>query len=130
MRMTYVLITLLTALPILAFAQTPSVSTNNSAPPGAARLQQTLPKSVDSDAEFRAISPLVTPTTGQDSKVVLDGALVRATRAGQPCQVVNPFAPKEFGDGYDNVSINPVTRQPAGVVLLSVRIGKFGRDRK
>jgi hypothetical protein len=130
MRTTYSLITLLSALPVIAFAQTPTVSTNKPAAPGAALLQQPLPKAVNSDAEFRAISPLATPTTGQVSKVVLEGALVRATQAGQPWQVVNPFAPTEFGDGSDNVSINPITRQPAGVVLLSVRFGKFGRDRK
>jgi hypothetical protein len=130
MRTTFSLITLVTALPVIAFAQTPTVSTNKSAPPGDARLQQTLPKPVDSDAEFHAIRPLATPTTGQVSKVALEGALVRATRAGQPWQVINPFAPKEFGDGYDNVSLNPITRQPAGVVLLSVRFGKLGGNRK
>jgi len=129
MRTTFSLITLVTALPFIAFAQTPAGSTNNS-PPGDARLQQTLPKPVDSDAVFRAISPLATPTTGQVSKVTLEGALVRAAQAGQPWQVINPFAPKEFGDGYDNVSINPITHQPAGVVLLSIRFGKFGRNRK
>ena len=130
MRTTFSLITLVTALPVIAFAQTPTVSTNKSVPPGDARLQQTLPKPADSDAEFQTIRPLATPTTGQVSRVVLEGALVRATRAGQPWQVINPLAPKEFGDGYDNVSLSPITRQPAGVVLLSVRFGKFGRNHK
>jgi hypothetical protein len=137
MRTTFLLITLVTALPVIAFAQAPTVSTNKSllpgdksVLPGDARLQQTLPKPVDSDAEFQAIRPLATPTTGQVSKLALEGALVRATRAGQPWQVINPFAPKEFGDDYDNVSLNPITRRPEGVVLLSVRFGKFGRNHK
>ncbi len=130
MRTTITLIRLLISLPVISSAQTTPESTNQPAPPGDARLHQTLPKPADSDAEFRAISPLATPTTGQVSKVALEGALVRATRAGQPWQVINPFAPKEFGDGYDNVSLNPITRQPAGVVLLSVRFGKLGRNHK
>lgn len=129
MRTTYALITLLSALPLIAFAQSPTVKTNN-LPPGDVRLQQALPKPADSDAVFRAISPLATPTTGQVSKVTLEGALVRATQAGQPWQVINPFAPKEFGDAYDNVSIDPITHRASGVVLLSIRFGKFGREHK
>ena len=130
MRTMYSLIPLLTALPVITCAQTPPVSTNNPAPPGIGLLQQSLPKSVDSDAEFQAIRELAQPTTGQVSRVVLEGALVRATRAGQPWQVLNPAAPKEFGDGFDNVSLDPRTRQPNGVVLFSVRFGKLGRSRR
>jgi hypothetical protein len=129
MRTTYALITLLSALPMMAFAQTPPVSTNNPAP-GEARLQQTLPKPVDSGVEFQAIRDLAQPTTGQVSRVVLEGALVRATQAGQPWQVINPVAPKEFGDGLDNVSLDPLTRRPSGIVLLSIRFGKAGGSRK
>jgi hypothetical protein len=129
MRMTYLLITLSSAMTLSAFAQMPTVKTNNLTPPGDSRPQQTLPKLADSDVEFQT-SPFATPKTGQDSKVILEGALVRATQAGQPWQVINPFAPKEFGDGYGNVSIHPTTGQPAGCILLSVRFGKFGRNHK
>jgi|SRR6185503_8814678 hypothetical protein len=128
MRTKYALITLLTALPVLAFAQNPPASTNNPAQsPGDAKLQQALPKPVDSDAEFQAIRGLVQPATGQVSRVVLEGALVRATQAGQPWQAINPAAPMEFGDGWDNVSLDPRTRQPSGIVLLSLRFGKSHR---
>jgi len=130
MRTTFLLITVLSALPVIACAQTPPVSTNKPAPPGDARLQQTLLKPADSDAEFQAIRYQAKPTTGMVTRVELEGALVRATQAGQPWQVVNPFAPKEFGDGLDNVSIDARTRQPAGVVLLSIRFGKMGHNRK
>lgn len=127
MRTKYSLITLLTMLPVICFAQNPPPRTNNPAPPGDARLRQTLPKAGESDAEFRATRDLANVSTGQVSRVVLDGALVNASRAGQPWQVINPAAPKEFGDGLDNVSLDPITRQPAGFVLLSIR---FGRHRK
>ena len=130
MRTMYLLITLLSALPLSAFAQMPTVKTNNLTPPGDARLKETVPKLPDSDVEFQTISPFATPKAGQDSKVILEGALVRATQAGQPWQVINPFAPKEFGDGYDNVSIHPTTGQPAGCILLSIRFGKLGRSHK
>lgn len=130
MRTTYSLITLLMALPAVAVAQNAPVSTNKPALPGDARLQQSLPKSVDSDAEFQAIRGLGTPTTGQVSRLTLEGALARSTRAGQPWQAINPFAPKEFGDGYDNVSLDLRTQQPSGVVLLSIRFGKIGHSRR
>jgi len=126
----FMLIALQMALPAIIFAQNPPASTNNPAPPGDARLQQTLPKTVESDAEFQAIRELANASTGQVSRVVLDGALVRASRAGQPWQAINPAAPKEFGDALDNVSLDPRTRQPNGIVLLSIRFGKMGRDRK
>ena len=129
MRTTYALITLLSALPMMAFAQTPPVSTNNPAP-GDARLQQTLPKPADSEAQFQAIRDLALTTTGQVSRVAWEGALVRATRASQPWQAINPVAPKEFGDGLDNVSLDPLTRRPSGIVLLSIRFGKSGGSRK
>ena len=133
MRKTFMLIALLTALPAIVFAQNPPAtnSTNNpTTPPGDARLQQTLPKSVDSDAEFQAIRELANASTGQVSRVVWEGALARASRAGQPWQAINPAAPKEFGDALDNVSLDPRTRQPNGIVLLSFRFGKMGRDRR
>ena len=158
MRTTYLLSSLLTVLPVLAFAQNPPVSTNkppvstgtppvstskpfvstnapslstNSPPsPGDARLQQTLPKTVDSDAEFKVDRALTIVTTSQVSRLTLEGALVRATEEGQPWQVLNPLAPMEFGDGFDNVILDARTQQPAGVVLFSIRFGKLGRTRK
>lgn len=131
MRTTFLLITVLSALPVIALAQTPpvSTSTNKPAQPGDARLQQTLPKPADSDAEFQ-MRYQAKPTTEPVTRLELEGALVRATQAGQPWQVVNPFAPKEFGDGLDNVSVEPRTGKAAGVVLLSIRFGKMGHSRK
>ena len=31
----------------------------------------------------------------------IDGSVSRATRSGNPLQMINPFAPKEYGDGSD-----------------------------
>jgi hypothetical protein len=158
MRTTYLLSSLLTVLPVLALAQNLPVSTNkppvstialpvstnkpfvsinalslstNSLPsPGNARLQQTLPKTVGSDAEFQVDRALANVTTSQVSRLTLEGALVHATEAGQPWQVLNPFAPMEFGDGFDNVMVDARTQQPGGVTLFSLRFGKLGRNRK
>jgi len=52
------------------------------------------------------------------------GALARAARARQPWQAINPFAPAEFGQGYENVTEDPHTHQPTGIVLVSFGSGR------
>ena len=121
MKKTLSFITLVAALPVIAFAQTTPVSTTtNSAPPAAdASLHKKLPTTADTFVLPQVTGPQAAPTT----HVTFDGALVHASRAGQFWQAVNPFAPEEFGQGYDNVTVDPHTRQPTGIVLFSIRFG-------
>ena len=50
-----------------------------------------------------------------------NGDVVRAVRSGQPLQMVNPFAPANFGDGSDMVNRNPEDpeQRPRGFKLLA-----------
>jgi hypothetical protein len=54
-------------------------------------------------------------------QVELGGSIPHAFRSGQPWQLINPFAPAQFGDGNDNVSVDPQTGQPTGFHLLDIR---------
>ncbi len=53
----------------------------------------------------------------------IDGVVAMAVRTGQPLQMINPVAPKEFGDGTKMVSRNPPTPQGKadGIILLGFR---------
>jgi hypothetical protein len=128
MKKTLLFATLVVALPVILFAQTPPVSiTTNSPPPAVdASLQKKLPTPADFTVLPQEIDLQAKPTT----HVTFDGALIRAARAGQFWQAVNPFAPEEFGQGYDNVTVDPHGRQPTGIVLVSVRFGGAGRGHR
>ena len=51
--------------------------------------------------------------------VAFSGALVQATRVN-PLQLINPIAPRRLGDGYNNLSYNPVTGQAQGIRLFTI----------
>lgn len=53
-------------------------------------------------------------------KVVYRGALVRLSRTDKPLQLINPFAPAEYGNGYANVSRDLATGKAQGISLFSV----------
>lgn len=52
----------------------------------------------------------------------LDGSIPRAIRSGQPLQMINPFAPAEYGDGRDMVRREPDDpyQRPRGFKLFVV----------
>jgi hypothetical protein len=47
------------------------------------------------------------------------GALAQAARAKNPLQLINPRAPKTYGDGWDNVSVDLITGQAQGIKLFT-----------
>jgi hypothetical protein len=51
----------------------------------------------------------------------VDGVLPRALRADYPLHLLNPLAPAEYGSGFENLSIDPVTHRANGIVFLSIR---------
>lgn len=57
---------------------------------------------------------------------IVGGAGPAIVRARQPLQMLNPAAPKEYGDGTQFLSRNPHTNEPEGVTLLSFRL--FSKD--
>ncbi len=65
--------------------------------------------------------PNIAGTLARDGRVTADGSVVRAVRSGQPLQMVNPFAPANFGDGSDMVQRDPADpdQRPRGFKLLA-----------
>jgi len=120
------------AVPGIALAQDASTTTK---PPAEAVVASVPAVTVPaSDASFRNTLPLTVRSPGaylEGGDVLtsrppkVGGALARAARARQPWQAINPFAPPEFGQGYENVTEDPHTHQPTGIVLVS-----FGSSRR
>ena len=52
----------------------------------------------------------------------IDGSVTRAARSGNPFQMINPFAPKEYGDGTDVTRHEPDDpfQRPEGLKLFAV----------
>lgn len=48
------------------------------------------------------------------------GALIQIIKANNPLQLINPFAPAEYGSGYDNVVRHPIDGKATGISALSV----------
>lgn len=57
--------------------------------------------------------PVVPP-----GRVVVGGAIPKAARSKSLLQMINPLAPKEYGDGTDVLARHPVTGEAQGVTLL------------
>src|SRR5262245_36874451 len=53
--------------------------------------------------------------------VTVDGAIPRAVKAGNPLQMINPFAPMEYGDGYDNVTLDQDRKKATGISLFNLK---------
>ena len=54
--------------------------------------------------------------------VSYNGILPQIKRADNPWQLINPAAPMEYGDGYQNVARNPAGRAD-GIALFSINFG-------
>ncbi len=53
-------------------------------------------------------------------QITYSGALIQLYKTDNPLQLLNPFAPASYGSGYANLSIDPVTKKPAGIALFSI----------
>ncbi len=49
-----------------------------------------------------------------------DGVLPRATRGGNPFQMLNPKAPPEYGKAEDSVVLDPETGKWKGIKLFTI----------
>lgn len=50
-----------------------------------------------------------------------DGALPQLINARNPGQILNPFAPASYGNGFDNVVYDPRTRRGEGIAVLRIK---------
>jgi len=56
-------------------------------------------------------------------KPAVGGAIAAVVRSPQPLQMLNPAAPREFGDGTQFLARDPLTHEAQGVTLLSFSFG-------
>lgn len=95
--------------------------------PMLAQAQVTLPDSL-SDVELATyIHSYIfgTPEISYDrivgERVVYSGISIQLIRAPNPLQLINPWAPKEYGPSDQNLAIDPVTQKPAGLRFFAIR---------
>jgi hypothetical protein len=53
-------------------------------------------------------------------KITLSGSLVEAVKVDNPLQLINPWAPREYGESQDNATFSLVTNQVTGWKLFSI----------
>jgi len=54
-------------------------------------------------------------------RVVYSGVSIQLFRAPNPLQLLNPWAPKEYGPSDQNLALDPVTERPAGIKFFAIR---------
>jgi hypothetical protein len=53
-------------------------------------------------------------------KITLSGSLVEAVKVDNPLQLINPWAPREYGESQDNATFSLITNRVTGWKLLSI----------
>ena len=53
-------------------------------------------------------------------KITLSGSLVEAVKVETPLQLINPWAPREYGESQDNATFSLITNQVTGWKLFSI----------
>ena len=53
-------------------------------------------------------------------KVVYSGVAVQIAKTKNPLQLLNPFAPPEYGSGHENLDRDIITGKPTGFKIISV----------
>lgn len=75
-----------------------------------------------SDREKAApVVKLETPKQMIGKKFKYDGALIKLTKADNPLQMINPFAPARYGSSFDNLVRDPIDGKGTGISLVSVK---------
>ncbi|MEO8207220.1 MAG: hypothetical protein ABI615_13650 [Chthoniobacterales bacterium] len=92
----------------------------------ALQAQQPLPPVQTQTGEL--VAPKKTKTQVIQEKVIvkpppvkMDGILSQIFTSPAPIQMINPLAPKKYGSGDQNLSIDPFTGNPEGFILFGIR---------
>lgn len=119
------------------FAATVSAQTNSPAPVIAVTNSVTIstPAVNEGSVSVKAMQSLEQnkpvpppPNEIKTGKGVYSGVLPQAAKSDNPLQLVNPAAPKEYGDAKDNTVFDPRTGEAQGVKLFS--FSWFKSDKK
>jgi hypothetical protein len=80
-----------------------------------------------SDVELSTITrnyifglPTVSYDTIAGERVVYSGVAIQLFRAPRPLQLINPWAPNEYGPSDQNLAIDPATKRAAGLKFFSI----------
>jgi hypothetical protein len=95
-----------------AAAQT---TTNSSS---AAAIQTSTPRRAPADQALTKPSQPIQIVSGSFS---YSGIAVQAVKVSHPLQLVNPFAPAEYGSGEVNLSRDIITGKPSGLKVFSIK---------
>jgi hypothetical protein len=60
------------------------------------------------------------PNETKINGITYSGILVQLATTDQPLELINPFAPSEYGSAQDNTVLDPITGRPSGLKLLSI----------
>jgi len=114
-----------------AAAQVPAPSASENPPPKPAPPVPPAPAAastnlVEAAEDTTRLPPTMAPLLVSPPPVPLTpsrygGVIGQALESRQPWQLFNPLAPPEFGDGTQNLSVNPVTGRAEGVTLFSLQ---------
>jgi hypothetical protein len=120
------LIIALCALAVLSVAGQSSSNNNTLPPPSTQPNQADLLHLSPGDLPAERLEMMARFQATTISRVLgvnvdVDGALPRALRVDHPLHLLNPLAPAEYGSGFENLSVDPVTRRASGIVFLSIR---------
>jgi hypothetical protein len=63
---------------------------------------------------------LIQPNEIAGHKVAYSGVAVQIVKTKQPLQLLDPFAPPEYGSGYQNNDRDIITHQSNGIRLFSI----------
>ena len=66
----------------------------------------------------------LTPATPKAGTTTYGGVLAQAARTDQPLQLLNPLAPARYGDGTQNLAVDPLTGKAQGVTFFSISFHK------
>lgn len=112
-----------------ASAQSPAppAPENPPPPPGPPAPAAASTNLVEAAEDTTRLPPTVAPLLVAPPPVPLapsryGGVIGQALESRQPWQLFNPLAPPEFGDGTQNLSVNPVTGRAEGVTLFSFQL--------
>ncbi len=80
-------------------------------------LQYKLPTHV---APFEPLLTPVKPNEVFGTRFGFSGVFVQLAKTRNPLQLINPFAPPQYGSGDDNVAWNMINGAPSGLKLFSL----------
>ena len=63
----------------------------------------------------------VPPNQVISGKLVYEGIFVETVKMDNPLQLLNPLAPPRYGNGDDNLDLDPITGGLTGLKFLTVR---------